>query len=376
MKKRMMIMIIALLIVFGGIFGWDALRIYFMGQYFAHFQPPPATISTAVAQSEQWKNTLQSVGTLAAVNGVAVSTEVAGIIINISFESGQLVEAGQPLIKIDDNVDQADLQNAQAALQLATLDFQRQANLYQRKVASAADYDKAKATMQQNQALVDKSKAIIAQKNIVAPFAGKIGIRQINIGQYVSAGTALVTLQAIAPIYVNFYLPEQELPKLFVGQTVEATVDTYPHEVFTGTISAINSQVDITTHNVLVQATFANSDQKLYPGLFANVSVVEPNDKDVIVLPATAVTYSLFGNSVFIVEKPSTPEKDKDGNDIYVVKQQFVKLGQQSSDKVVILEGVNAGQQVVASGQLKLDNGARVVINNSVKLDQQQNEIY
>lgn len=376
MKKRMTIMIIFLLIVFGGVFGWDALRSYFMGQFFAHFQPPPVTVSTATAQSEKWQFTLKTVGTLIAVNGVTISPEVAGVITQITFNSGDMVQQGQLLIKIDDSVDQANLKSAEAALALANISFERTATLYKRNVASASDYDTAKATLQQDQAKVDGIKALIAQKNIVAPFPGKIGIRQINLGQYVSPGTPLVTLQALSPIYVNFYLPEQYLPKLALGQTVNAEVDTYPHEVFIGQISAIDAQADITTHNILVQATFPNTDQKLYPGIFANIDVVGPNSTEVVALPTTAVTYSLFGNTVFLVENPAKPEKTADGQPIYLVKQQFVTLGEQTGDKVVITSGLTAGQQVVSSGQLKLENGTRILINNSVQLNQKQNEIY
>lgn len=376
MKKRMTIMVIALLIVFGGVFGWDALRSYFMGQFFAHFQPPPATISSATAQNEKWQYTLKTVGTLLAVNGVTISPEVAGVVTEITFNSGDMVQQGQLLVKIDDSIDQANLKSAKAALTLAQISFERTETLYNRKVASASDYDTAKATLEQDQANVAGIKALIAQKNIVAPFAGKIGIRQINLGQYVSPGTPLVNLQAISPIYINFYLPEQYLPNLSLGQTVNAQVDTYPKEVFVGQISAIDSQADTSTHNILVQATFPNTDQKLYPGIFANIEVVEPQSNDVVTLPNTAITYSLFGNTVFLIENPDKPEKTADGQTVYVVKQQFVTLGEQTGNKVVVTSGITADQQVVSSGQLKLENGARVVINNSVTLDQKQNEIY
>lgn len=376
MKKRMTIMVIVLLIIFGGVFGWDALRSYFMGQFFAHFQPPPSTVSTATAQNEKWQYTLKTVGTLLAVNGVTISPEVAGVITQISFNSGDMVQQGQLLIKIDDSVDQANLKSAEAALTLAKISFERTKTLYQRKVSSASDYDTAKATLEQDEANVAGIKALIAQKNIVAPFGGKIGIRQINLGQYVSPGTPLVNLQAISPIYINFYLPEQNLPNLSLGQTVNAQVDTYPKETFVGQISAIDSQADTNTHNILVQATFPNTDQKLYPGIFANVQVIEPQSKNVVTLPNTAITYSLFGNTVFLVENSDKAKKIADDPTVYIVKQQFVTLGQQTGNKVVVTSGVTAGQQVVSSGQLKLENGARIVINNSVNLDQKQNEIY
>ncbi len=376
MKKRMVIMIVFLLIIFGGVFGWDALRIYFMKQFFAHFQMPPATISTATAQQAKWQSSYKSVGTFVAVNGVEVSPEVAGVITQITFDSGDMVQQGQLLVKLDDSVEQASLKSSEAALVLATLSFKRIESLFQRKVASAADYDTAKATLEQDQANVEGIKAQIAQKNITAPFTGKVGIRQINLGQYVSPGTPLVSLQAIAPIYVNFYLPEQDLPKIFVGQTVNAHIDMYPNRVFSGKISAINSLVDTNTYNIQIQATFPNADGKLYPGNFASISVIDPNQRNLVIVPSTAVTYSLFGNTVFIVEPQKTPEKDSNGQEIYVVKQQFVKTGDQTGSKIVILSGIKVGQQLVSAGQNKLEDGTRVVINNSVQLDQKQNEIY
>jgi membrane fusion protein (multidrug efflux system) len=376
MKKRMAFMILFLLVVFGGVFGWDAVRSYFMGQYFAHYQPPPVTISTVKAKKEQWDTTLVSVGTLVAVNGVTLSPQVAGIVTQINFKSGEVVKKGQLLIKLDDRTEQAELENSEAALVLAKLEFERNQNLLKQNATSRSAFDKAKATMQQDQAMVDKMEALIAQKNIVAPFDGRLGIREINLGQYLSAGTAMVTLQALDPIFINFYLPEQNLQKIFVGQIVRAEVDTAPGKLFEGTISAINSEVDIKTHNVLVQATFENKDEKLYPGLFANIHVIEPEKQNVVVLPNTAITYSLFGDSVYILEKPEKPEKNKEGKEIYTVKQVFVKTGEQTGDTITILSGVKAGQEVVASGQLKLSNDTRVIVDNSVKLDQKQNEIY
>lgn len=376
MKKRMIIMIVFLLVVFGGIFGWDAVRAYFMAQFFAHFQPPPASISTVLTKKENLESSLSSVGTLVAVNGVTISPEVSGIISSIDFTSGQIVQKGQLIIQINDSVEKADLENGRAALELAKLEFKRTSDLLKKKVTSQSDFDSARATLQQAQAVVDKTQALIAQKNIIAPFTGKIGIREINLGQYVSAGTAMVSLQALSPIYVNFYLPEQDLPKVFVDQTVHIRTDTYPDQVFSGKVSAINSLVDVSTHNFLVQATLPNKDEKLYPGLFATINVIEPHKQAVIVVPSTAVTYSLFGNTVYVLEKPKKPEKSKDGKPIYIAKQRYVKTGKQTGDKVVILEGLEPNQQVVSSGQLKLSNDARVVINNSVKLDQKQNEIY
>lgn len=367
-------MIIFLLVVFGGVFGWDMLRSYFMQQYFAHYQPPPASVSTVIAKKTTFNDSLKSVGTLVAVNGVSLSPQVAGIITQIHFKSGQMVQKGELLVKLDDSIEQAELKNSEAALKLAQLDFKRNQDLLKKNAASQSEFDKAQATLSQDQASVEKIKAMIAQKNIVAPFSGRIGVREVNLGQYVSAGTSMVTLQAMNPIFINFYLPEQDLPKLTLGQKVIAKVDTYPSKAFAGKISAINSEVNTSTHNVLVQATFQNSDQKLYPGLFANVSVIEKNQSQVVLVPSTAINFSLFGNSVFVVEKNKVSTEK--GQRIYPVKQVFVKTGQQNSQSTVVLSGVKAGESVVSSGQLKLHNGSKIVIDNKVQLVQKQNEIY
>lgn len=366
LMTRMVIMIIALVIVFGAVFAWDGVRAYFMHRFFATFQPPPVTISATTVKTQSWQPYINAVGTLKAVNGVDLSPEVSGIIEKIYFKSGQMVTTGQALFKLNDSIEQADLENYTAQLSLDKLTYQRNLDLIKKKAVSQAELDAAAAKLKQSQAQVNKEKALIAQKNIAAPFAGMIGIRNVNLGQYVSAGTTMVSLQALAPIYVNFYIPEQNLPRIYLNQAISVNVDTYPKQVFTGKITAINAEVDVKTHNILVQATLPNKEHKLYPGLFANIHIILPQQKNVITVPDTAVTFSLFGNSVYVIE---TAGKDKKGKPILRVKEHYVKTGDSRGNQVVILQGLKSGDQVVTSGQLKLSNDTRVNINNAVNLN-------
>jgi len=366
-------MVIFLVVLFGAVFGWDALRSHFMHQYFANFQPPPQVISAAKVKVQSWQPYYSAVGTLKAVNGVNIAPEIAGIITKIYFKSGETVQQGQRIIKLNDSVEQADLQNNQAQLTLNQVNYERTKDLYLKNASSKSSLDDAMAKLKQSKAQVAKTKAIIAKKNITAPFTGTIGIRDVNVGQYVSPGTTIVSLQAISPIYVNFYLPEQDMPNLHVGQAIKLTADTYPNESFDGKITAINAEVDVSTHNIMVQATLPNTKHKLYPGVYGNVHVMLPENLKVITVPQTAVTFTLFGNSVYVVHKDG---KDKKGKPILKVKQTYVETGDQRNGLVVITKGLKPGDLVVTSGQLKLQNGSRVAINDTVKLNQVQNEIY
>lgn len=364
MRKRMIIMIIALVIVFGSIFGWDALRAHFMKQYFANFQPPPTTVSATKAQSGAWQPTISAVGTMAAINGVNVTTQIGGMITTINFSSGQMVNQNQLLIQLDDSVDVANLQKAQAQLELNKLTYERYKVLLKKAVISVENYDQSLSNYQQSVANVASIQANINYKHITAPFTGKIGIRLVNLGQYVSPGTALVSLQSMDPLFVNFSVPEQNLHYLKLGQTLEIKVDNQPGKVFTGKLTAINSTVDTTTHNISIQGTVPNPQQLLYPGLFANINVLLPPQPNVVTIPQTAIAYSLFGNSVFLIKKDG---KDKSGKDILRVTRAFVTTGDQYNNKVVITKGLKAGDMVVTSGQLKLDNNTQVVVNNVIQ---------
>jgi len=299
-----------------------------------------------------------------AINGVTVSTDLAGIVDKIAFISGACVKAGDLLVHLNTDQEQAQLDQAQAQLELARLTLNRDRDLLAKRTISQQDYDTAEATYRQNQATVDQFKALIARKTLRAPFDGVVGIRQANLGQYLNTGDAVVTIQSFDPIYVNFTLPQQDLSKLGVGQQIDVRLDAYGDAVFPGKINAINSMVDQATRNIQVQATLQNSDLKLRPGMFAKVSVILPERQPVIALPASSVHYAPYGDSVFIVldgkdETTGKPNK--------TVKEQFVKLGAARGDLVSVTSGVKPGDEVVTSGVFRLKSGSAVIINNAIQ---------
>lgn len=364
MAKRFATVIILLAIIFGGTFAWYVLRVIMTKRFFATHQEPPIAVSTTIAEKRTWHPVFKSVGTLQASNGVEINSEVTGQVVKIFFKSGQFVKKGEPLVQLDDAIDQQKLNNNLAGLRLDAVNHQRQVTLYKTRSTSKARLDTAKAKMLQSQAEVESARVMIQKKNIKAPFSGKLGIRKINLGEYVQAGQAMVLLQSLDPLFVNFDLPEQFLHKVFVNQEVQIKTDADPNKVFIGKITAINSSVDPTTRSIDLQAIFPNDKGRLYPGLFADVSVIEPVKKDVITVPQTAVTYSLYGDSIYVVVKG----KDKFGKPALIAKQRFVKVGSRRDTVIAIDQGIKAGDQVVTSGQLKLHPGARVVVNNSIKL--------
>ena len=376
-KKRlrlpMTLMIIGLVILFGGVFGWDIVKAYFTSKYFANFQPPPMVISATYAKSETWHPYLSTIGDVVAINGVNVTPQLAGQIDKIYFESGQTVQVGQSLVKLNTDLDEQDLKNYQAQLHLANLNFQRQSKLYKTKSVAESALDEAKTTLQQDQALVQKTQVTIEQKTIRAPFAGKIGIRQINLGQYVSPGDTIVSLQSLDPLYVNFTLPEQDYPLLYLGQPVTLTVDAYAKENFQGKITAINSEISNDTRNILIQAIIPNPNLKLVPGMFASVDVILPQQTNVITIPQTAISYSLYGDSVFVLTPQTIPtaqntKQASNTKTIYKATRVYVTIGEERDNVVAITKGLNADQLVATSGQLKLNDGTSVIINNSVDI--------
>lgn len=366
-NKFKTLMIVALVVIFGGVFAWDGIRAYFMKQYFANFQPPPATISAVKAKAETWHPNLDAVGTFVAIKGVDITSEVSGIVEAINFKSGQMVNKGDLLVTLNDNPEVADLANFESQLKLAKMKFNRAQKLLAKGAFSSQQYDEAQAGLQEAQANVDKTKAIIAQKNITAPFAGKLGIRLINLGQFITPGqTKMVTLQSLDPLYIHFYLPEQDLRLVHVNQKITYTVESYAGEAFTGKVVAIDSKVDPQTHNVLIQAIVSNKALHFFPGMYANVKVILPSQQNVITVPKTAISYSLYGDSVFVVKETKT--KDKKGKPELKAYRQFIKSGETRGNQVAITSGLKAGDLVVDSGQLKLQNGMRVIVNNAVKL--------
>jgi len=327
------------------------------------FKSPPIAVTTTVASQSEWQPTLDTIGTVTAINGVTVSTDLAGIVDKIAFTSGTVVKAGDLLVHLNTDQEQAQLEQAQAQLALAQLTLNRDRDLLAKRTISQQDYDTAEATYRGNQATVDQFRALIARKTLRAPFDGVIGIRQVNLGQYLNTGDAVVSLQSFDPIYVNFTLPQQDLSKLAVGQKVDLRLDAYGDAVFPGQINAVNSMVDQATRNVQVQATLQNGEQKLRPGMFAKVSVILPQREQVIALPVSSVHYAPYGDSVFIVGD----DKDEDGKPIKSVKEQFVKLGTARGDLVAVVSGVKPGDEVVTSGVFRLKSGAAIIINNKVQ---------
>jgi membrane fusion protein (multidrug efflux system) len=327
------------------------------------FEPPPTAVTTDVAQRTEWQPTLESVGTVTAVNGVTVSTDLAGIVRQIAFESGSKVREGDLLVHLDTTQEEAQLHSAEAQRDFAAVTLKRDKDLVEKHAISQSDYDNADAVFRQNQASVDQFKALIARKTLRAPFDGVAGIRQVNLGQYLKEGDMVVTLQAFDPIYVNFSLPQQDLSKLVIGELVQLRVDAFPDQIFNGTITAINSLVDQATRNVQVQATFKNSDFRLRPGMFAKVSVVLSERQNVVAIPATAIHYAPYGDSIFVVSEL----KDPQGKEYKGVKEQFIKTGQSRGDMIAVVSGLKPGDEVVTSGVFRLKSGAHVKVNNQVK---------
>jgi membrane fusion protein, multidrug efflux system len=328
------------------------------------FAPPPTAVSTEIAKQTSWQPTLDTIGSVVAINGVTVSTDLAGIVSQIAFESGAKVHAGDLLVHLDTSQEEAQLHQAEAQRDLAQVNLKRNTGLLASRTISQSDYDTSEATFRQTKATVDQYRAVIARKTLRAAFDGIVGIRQANLGQYLNTGDPVVTLQSFDPIYVNFSLPQQDLSKLAVGQTVELHADAFEKETFTGKINAINSLVDQATRNVQIQATLSNPDAKLRPGMFVKVSVLMNESKSVVAIPATAIHYAPYGDSIFIVSDMKDPQS---GKPYKGVREQFVKVGQTRGDLVAIESGLKPGEEVATSGVFRLRNSAPVVVNNQTK---------
>lgn len=331
-------------------------------------QKQVSTVSDEAAKQEIWQPDFTSVGNLAPVQGADISNQVAGNVVAVNFESGQHVNKGQLLVQLDDSNERAELQGYQAQEKLAELNDQRAHQLFSKHLVSKSDVDTADNNLQQAQSNVANTRANIAKKAIHAPFSGYAGIRNVNIGQYIPQGTDIVTLQALHHMYASFTLPEQALPNLAPQQKVTVTVDAYPNQTFTGEINAIDSKVDPETHNVRVQALIANPKQELRAGMFANIRVSAGSPQKLVTIPKSAVTYSLYGDSVFVVT-PDKDDKDAQGKPALKVTEVFIKLGEDRGTRVAVTEGVKPGDMIVTSGMQKLHTGATVQIDNSVTPD-------
>lgn len=365
MQNRIVWIASFFLIVFIGTFIFYGVKLLMVHWFMSHYEEPPVYVSTIKAELKTWHLTLDTVGTLKASNGVEVNSQVSGQILSIVFQSGDHVKQGDLLVQLNDDVDQQALLRDEAKLRLDKVDYDRKQLLIKENAVARSAVDIAKASYLQSQAAVASDQVMIAQKKIRAPFSGKIGIRQVNIGQYITPGTSIVTLQALNPLYVDFSLPEQDLPLLHKDQDVTMKVDAYPNQLFHGKISAINAAIDVNTRSIAVRATIPNDNEALFPGLFANVSVILPDKQNVITVPQTAVTYSLYGDVIYVAEDKG---KDKKGQPILTAVQKYVKVGDRHGLSVAVQEGIQTGDEVVTSGQLKLHPNARVLINNSIIL--------
>lgn len=353
MIKRIFIVLSLTLLIFGGLFG---LKFYQIGQAISQMKPPsPAVVAAAAVTSEHWGGALTAVGSLTAVAGVDVSNEVAGKVKALHFESGQSVKKGQLLIELDADTDVAELQGLKAELEFAQVRFERSAKMIEKKYVSRSDYDQHKAMLDQASAAVQAKKTLIAKKSIRAPFSGELGIRQVDLGQYLAEGSGIVRLQALEPVYLDFSLPERYIAQLASQQNVIATVQAYPDKRFVGQITAISPAVERDTRSLKIRAEVPNRDRLLRPGMFAQVQIESGVTQPVLTLPDTAISYNPYGDSVFLIEQT--------GDGLTVQNRQVV-TGQRRQGRVEIVSGLREGDKVVSAGQIKLRNGMQVSIDS------------
>ncbi len=359
---RLVVVAVLLALVVGGLYGFNRMRQQGMANYFAHMTPPPTPVSAVEAKAGAVPNYLTGIGSVTAVRQVMVAPELGGRVTKLMFEAGAEVKAGDPLVQLDDGPDQGDLASYESQAHLAQLNLDRAKSLAKRDFAAQATVDQNDATLQQAQAGIARTKALIEQKLIRAPFSGELGLREVQLGQYVQPGTTLVSLTDLGTLWVNFTLPERDRSKLAVGQPVEIQVDAYPGRSFQGKLTGIEPQVDPTTRVIRLQATLANPDHLLLPGMFANARLELPPTPDVVTVPETAVTNTLYGDSVFVVERAPGAQS---GKQQLQARQTPVTIGQRFDGRIAIRSGVKAGDLVVASGQIRLFNGAVVTVENN-----------
>jgi membrane fusion protein (multidrug efflux system) len=364
MTKRMIIMLLAVGIVFGGILGWQlVVKPAMMRKFIPVGVIPPQTVSTAKAAVSEWQGEFQAVATLRAVRGTDIAPEVSGVITAIHFQSGQEVEEGAPLVQLNADSDVARLQSLLASVELAEANYQRSLKQLEIQAVSRAVVDLDAANLKTAKAQVAEQRALVNKKTVRAPFAGRLGIRAVDVGQYVNAGTKLVGLQALNPVYADFYAPQKSLGRIALKQKVTLTSDAFPRQQFLGEVSSIDSKVDPATRNVQVRATVRNPKQSLLPGMFASVSIASGGPQAFLTLPQTAVSYNPYGDTVFVVEEGKGP----DGKAMLVAQQKFVTIGGTRGDQVAVLSGIKEGDTVVTAGQIKLRSGVPVIVNNSIQ---------
>ncbi|MDX1610458.1 MAG: efflux RND transporter periplasmic adaptor subunit [Halofilum sp. (in: g-proteobacteria)] len=361
MKKRMFLTLLGCLVVFGGVFGYLRFVGHMTEQALSNRPPPVETVSAIEAVTDTWQPQIRAVGSLGAVRGVDLATEIEGRVNAVAVEDGAAVEAGQVLVELDAAGLRAELRGARAEARLAELELERQRRLRQQNANSEADVDRAASQLEQARARVERVQANLEKKTIRAPFGGRIGIIGVDVGQFLVDGTEVVTLQTLDPINVDFTVPQRELARIENGQPVVVSVDAFAGESFAGAISAISPKVEQSTRNTAVRARLGNPEGRLRPGMFVQVAVQLPGQTDVVTLPQTAITYNPYGDSVFLVHETTNDA----GETVRTVERKFVRTGATRGDQVQVLQGVEPGQTVVTSGQLKLRNGSRVTIDNS-----------
>lgn len=357
----MMIMLIALGILFGGIFGFIMFKKIMGKKYMMSMGAPPVSVATMTVKSETWQPTTQATGSLRAIRGVDVTTEIAGMVTKIEFSPGAQVQQGDSLLQLNADTEIAQLEALQASLKLAQITYGRDKAQFLIKAVSQATLDADVANLDNLQAQVEQQKTVIAKKHIRAPFSGRLGICLVNPGQYLNPGDKIVTLQTLDPIYVDFYMPQQALTQLKKGQSVKLTSDTFPGKTFTGKLSTINPKVDVSTRNVQVEATVANPQEQLIPGMFAIVEVKTGKPNAYLTVPKTAIAFNPYGEIAYTVQE----HNGKDGKKSLQANQSFVDVGPSRGDQIAVLRGLKEGDTIVVSGQHKLKNGSIVLVNNT-----------
>jgi membrane fusion protein, multidrug efflux system len=363
MKLRMVIMLLTVFVVFGVVFGIIVGKGLLIKHFMSTMAQPPQTVTAGKANVSEWQPKIAAVGSLRAVSGADLSLEVSGVVETLAFNSGDDVDKGTVLLKLRSDDDAAKLESLQATAELYTITYDRDLKQFKLQAVSQATLDTDAANLKNAKAQVAQQQAILDKKFLRAPFAGHLGLRQVDLGQYLGAGTVIVTLQALDPIYLDFFVPQQAVDQVRLGQSVAVKVDAYQDQTFGGEISAINPKVDANSRNVQVRATLKNADHKLIPGMYATVDIPTGAPQNLITLPQTAITFSPYGDTVYIVDSKGA---GADGKPQLVARQSFVTTGATRGDQVAVLKGVSEGDMIVTSGQLKLHNGSTVLIDNSV----------
>ncbi|BET68986.1 efflux RND transporter periplasmic adaptor subunit [Opitutales bacterium ASA1] len=360
MIKKVIFAVFGVVVVFATLAGLYAMMIRGLIAAGAAQGVQPEVVSVDEVRGDTWESTLTAVGSVVAYQGVTVAAEAEGVVREIAFEAGSHVEAGEVLVRIDSDVEEAQLRAIEASVELAETNVKRSRDLFANRTISRAELDAAEATLKQAAAQADNVRALIAKKAVRAPFAGRVGIRTISLGQFVNKGEALVSLQALDPVFVDFSLPQQTLTRIGTDLEVRVASDVFPEETLVGRLSAINPAIDSVTRNFKLQATFENESGRLVPGMFVNVAVVLPERRDVLYIPQTAVLYAPYGDSVFVVEEG----RDANGENRLTVRQQFVRTGEKRGDFVVVTSGLEVGQRIASTGVFKLRNGSTIVASD------------